>query len=116
MVIIDLTIVYYFIYTLYIKSNIITMKSATINLKTEPELKKRAELFAKRTGMSLSDVINLSLRQTLNNGQIIIQEPLVPNSKTAKRLKAASKDSQSNKNISPKFDNIDDAIAFLKLG
>lgn len=79
------------------------MKTAIITIKTEPELKRRAEEFANGTGMSLSDVVNFSLRQTINTGRIVIQKGLEPNAKTSKRLLSVLKDVKVGKNLSPIF-------------
>lgn len=79
------------------------MKNAIITVKTESELKRRAEEFARGTGMSLSDVVNLSLRQTISLGRIVIEKPLKPNTKTRKKLLVALKNIKTGKNLSPIF-------------
>ncbi len=79
------------------------MKTAIITVKTEPELKRRAEEFARGTGMSLSDVVNFSLRQAISHGRIVIERPLAPNHKTAKKLKASLKDIKAGRGLSPAF-------------
>ena len=79
------------------------MKTAIITVKTEPELKRRAEEFASGTGMSLSDVVNFSLRQTISMGRIVIEKSFVPNAKTAKKLTIALKDIKAGKKLSPVF-------------
>ena len=89
------------------------MKTAIITVKTHPELKRRAELFARGTGMSLSDVVNLSLRQTIARGNITIEEPYVPNKKTAKELRASLKDIKAGRNLSQAFDSGKDMDSYL---
>jgi len=89
------------------------MKTAVITVKTYPELKRRAEQFARGTGMSLSDVVNLSLRQTINQGSITIEEPYVPNKKTAKELGASLKDIKAGKNLSPVFSSAKEMDGYL---
>lgn len=79
------------------------MKTAIMTVKTEPELKRRAEKFARGAGMSLSDIVNLSLRQTVDLGRIVIEESLMPNAKTAKSLDASLKNIKTGKNLSPVF-------------
>lgn len=79
------------------------MKTATINVKTESSLKRRAQAFAKSTGMSLSDIVNLSLRQVVNDGRITIEESLTPNSATAGELRKIEKDIKRGKGLSKVF-------------
>jgi len=79
------------------------MKTAVITVKTEPELKRRAEKFARSAGMSLSDIVNLSLRQTVTAGRIVVGRPLVPNLKTASSLDMSLKDIKSGNKLSPVF-------------
>ena len=89
------------------------MKTAIITGKTEPELKRRAEKFARDTGMSLSDVVNLSLRQAVNLGRIVIEKPLMPNAKTARQLAAGLKDIKAGENLSPVFGLTSEMDAYL---
>ncbi len=89
------------------------MKTATINLKTETELKRRAEQFAKNTGMSLSDVVNLSLRETLNRGRIVVEEPLIPNVRTARELARAVRDAKRGRNVSKAFSSTREMDEYL---
>ena len=49
------------------------MKSAVINLKTNPELKQKAQQKAQELGLSLSAVINLQLREFVKGKDIHIQ-------------------------------------------
>ena len=89
------------------------MKTSTINMKTETELKRRAEQFAKNTGMSLSDVVNLSLRETLNRGRIVVEEPLIPNVRTARELKQAVRDAKRGRNVSKAFSSTREMDEYL---
>ncbi len=89
------------------------MKTAIITVKTEPELKHRAEKFARATGMSLSDVVNLSLQQTISLGRIVIEQPFIPNTKTAKQLRVNLKDIKTGKNLSPLFRSAAEMDAYL---
>ena len=89
------------------------MKTAIITIKTEPELKRRADEFARATGMSLSGVVNLSLRQVVNLGRIVIEKPLVPNAKTAKKLRVSLTDIKAGKHLSPVFNSASEMDAYL---
>jgi antitoxin component of RelBE/YafQ-DinJ toxin-antitoxin module len=98
---------------LSIQSNIFFMKTAIITIKTEPELKRRAEEFAVGTGMSLSDVVNFSLRHTITTGRIVIEKALMPNAKTSKKLRDALNDIKAGKNLSPVFGSAAKMDAYL---
>jgi addiction module RelB/DinJ family antitoxin len=88
------------------------MKTATINVKTESELKRRAQAFAKSTGMSLSDVVNLSLRQVIKQGQLIIEESLEPSRYLKTAIKQARKQRQKGEYKS--FNKANDAVSFVR--
>lgn len=77
--------------------------TTTLHTKIDRQVKNKAAKFAKANGMTLTTFVNLSIRQVLNHGQLIIEEPLVPNAKTAKELKRILKDADQGKNMSPVF-------------
>ena len=52
----------YFVYTLYMK--------VIINIKTEKEVKENAQRLAKELGLSLSDVLNASLRNFIRTREV----------------------------------------------
>ena len=87
--------------------------TTTIHIKTDSKVKARAERFAKANNMTLTTFINLSIHQVLNRGQLIIDEPLVPNAKTAKELKRILKDADAGKNMSPVFNSIEEMDTYL---
>ncbi|MEK7618031.1 MAG: type II toxin-antitoxin system RelB/DinJ family antitoxin [Patescibacteria group bacterium] len=86
------------------------MKTATINIKTEPALKRRAQAFAQNAGMSLSDIVNLSLRQVVNSGAIVIHEE--PSEYLKEAIKEARQERQQGKYQS--FKKLQDAVSFVK--
>ena len=85
-----------------------------INIRTDPEVKRRAQKAAKALGMPLSTIVNAYLTQFGREQEIHFSVPLRPNKKTAKLLDQAREDYVHGRNISPAFDNADDAIAWLK--
>lgn len=64
---------------------------AIINLKTDPELKKRAVKTANRLGISISAVLNNELRRFAIEQNVVFEIPEVPNAKTAKQLATSKK-------------------------
>ena len=86
------------------------MKTATINVKTEPALKRRAQAFAQNAGMSLSDIVNLSLRQVVNLGEIVVHEH--PSEYLREAIKEARQERQ--KCLYKFFKSGQDAVSFVK--
>lgn len=64
-------------------------KYSIINLKTDPELKKRAAKVADKLGISISAVLNNELKRFAIEQNVIFEIPEVPNAKTAKQLDAS---------------------------
>ena len=86
------------------------MKTAIINVKTEVSLKRRAQAFARSTGMSLSDVVNLSLRQVINQGELVVREQ--PGKYLIQAIKEARQERQKGSHKS--FKKPQDAVNFVK--
>ncbi len=66
-------------------------KYSIINLKTDPELKKKAVKAADKLGVSISAVLNNELRRFAVEQSVVFEIPEVPNPKTAKQLEASKK-------------------------
>lgn len=62
-----------------------------INLKTDPELKKRAVKTADKLGISISAVLNNELRRFATEQSVVFDVPEVPNAQTAKQLAVSKK-------------------------
>jgi len=63
-------------------------KTAILTVRTDEKTKKSAQKAAKGLGVPLSMVINASLRKFILNPRLEL-EPLTPNAKTEKVLRAA---------------------------
>ena len=86
-------------------------KYAVINLKTDPELKKRAAKTADKLGISISAVLNNELRRFATEQSVVFDVPEVPNAKTAKQMAASRKQIEAGDYY--KFKNNDEALDFL---
>ena len=89
----------------------------TLHIKTDKKVKERAEKLAKDNGITLTALINLSLRQTINFGKIALYaetENLEPNEGTKKILREALKDVRAGKNLSPRFASAEQAFDWLR--
>lgn len=87
-------------------------KYAVINLKTDPELKKRVAKAADKLGISISAVLNNELRRFAAEQSVTFEVPEVPNAKTAKELAVSQKEIEGGDYYGP-FDSAEDMIASL---
>lgn len=86
-------------------------KYSVINLKTDPELKKKAAVVANKLGISISAVLNNELRRFASEQSVIFDVPETPNAQTAKLLSESKKEIESGNFY--EFENNDEAISFL---
>lgn len=86
-------------------------KSAVINLKTDPELKKLATQTANKLGISISAVLNNELRRFAAEQSVVFDVPEVPNERTAKQLASSKK--QIAKGDYHKFGDNKKALKFI---
>ncbi len=75
------------------------MSTTMINIKSDVKLKKAVQARAKKLGLPLSVIVNNYLRNFAAGEPVVFQEPLVPNTKTAKILEEAERDYKAGKNI-----------------
>jgi len=87
-----------------------------LNVKTDPEVKKRAQMLAKHLGIPLSTVVNVYLKEFISSGEFrALREPtLTP--RVARELDVMHEDIRKGKNLSPMFTDTKSALAWLKDG
>lgn len=95
------------VYTLYIPMN-----TVVINIKTEPETKKKAQQVAAQIGVSLSALINAFLKHLVRTKRVEFNLSEEPSAYLIKTIKRAEENLKKGKG-SPIFDNADDAIEWL---
>ncbi len=95
----------YCIYSVYMK--------AVINIKTDREVKEKAQEVARKFGMPLSAIINGYLNQLVRTKDIhfFLEGELKPAVK--KRLDRLHQDVKEGKNLSPAFYSAEEAIRYL---
>jgi len=80
----------------------------------DPVIKAQAMRRAKREGVPFASVLKLATKAYAEGkfGIEMVQEEKF-NAKTAREIRAALKDIKKGKNLSPAFENMDDAIRWL---
>ena len=89
------------------------MNTASILIKTDPQIKAKAQKTAEAMGLSLTSVINRYLKHFITTKTITFSAlDETPNAYTRSVLKKAKEDRKAGK-ASPVFDNAEDAIKWL---
>ncbi len=91
------------------------MQTAAIYIKTDPEVKTKAQKVAKELGFSLSSLLNAWLRQLIKNKTITfsVRDDEIPNAYFKRTLKRARKNWKEGKG-SPIFHSGEDAVKWLE--
>jgi len=90
------------------------MNTAVIITKTEPEVKTKAQRVAKDLGLSLSSLINAWLRQLIKTKTVTFSAADEnPSDYLIQTINQSEKNLKAGK-VSPRFDNAEDAIAWLE--
>lgn len=84
-----------------------------LNVKIEEKLKKEAQETAKALGLPLSTVVAAGLRDFVRTQSITFSAAPRLKPKAEAELLKISTDAKKGKNVSPTFDNLDDAFAWL---
>ncbi len=90
------------------------MNTTVINIKTNPDVKSKAQAIAEELGLSLSSVINALLRQFVRTKAINLDltREEIPSPYLKKMLKESMEDIKKGRVYS--FHNPKDAVAFLR--
>lgn len=79
------------------------MAKTVINIKTDREIKKNVQRVAEELGLSLSDVINASLRNFIRTREVRFSSIPYMTKEFERLLGTVEKDIKQNKNLTPKF-------------
>lgn len=82
-----------------------------INFKIEKEVKENAQELAKKLGVSLSDVLNASLRNFIKTRKVPVSYTMTKELEDI--IEEAEKDRALNRNWSPRFETAKEAIDYL---
>lgn len=91
------------------------MNTSAIYIKTDPQLKKQAQMTAKELGLSLSVIVNGFLKQFIKTKSVTFsaQEDEIPNEYLRSALKKAEENIKKG-NHSPVFKTGEEAVAWLE--
>lgn len=83
------------------------MKTTT-SVKLDAKIKEEASQLASELGLSLSSVINATLKQFVTERRVVLSVAPEFNEKTKKAFLAMEADVRAGKNISDSYTNVDD--------
>lgn len=84
-----------------------------INIKSDKDIKEKAQKIAKDLGLPLSTLINAYLRQLIRNEEIHFSTAPKMTKELEETVALARQDLKAKKNISPTFSNQKDLNAYL---
>lgn len=91
------------------------MDNAVIQIRISKQLKKQSMIVSENLGFTTSTLIKLFLANVVKNRKIPFEIEEIPNAKTAKILLEAEREIKAGDFSNyDSFDNMDDAIKFLK--
>ncbi|OGY27885.1 MAG: hypothetical protein A2Z42_02275 [Candidatus Woykebacteria bacterium RBG_19FT_COMBO_43_10] len=85
-----------------------------IHLKADKEVKENAQKAAADLGLTLSDVINSSLRNFIRTRQVVFSDTPQMTPELEKLLERVEDDIKKGRNLSPKFKSVEESIDWLK--
>lgn len=88
------------------------MNTAVINIKTNPQIKAKAQKVAEELGFSLSSLINGYLRHLVKTKTVHFNTSEEPSEYLIQAIKESEKDIKAGR-VSPGFKNSQDAIKWL---
>lgn len=84
-----------------------------LSVKTDKDVKERAQRLAKHLGIPLSTVVNAQLKAFINSGEFSVKREPELRPEVVRRIEAAIAENQQGKNLSPRFKKTDEAMAWL---
>ena len=84
-----------------------------INIKTDKEIKEKAQELARELGVPLSTLVNAYLRQFIRTREFSFSLAYSMSPELEKIIDGVEKDIINDRNLSPRFDSAEKAISFL---
>lgn len=88
--------------------------NTVIHVKANKEIKENAQKFAKELGLSLSDIINASLRNFIRTREVYFSHTPRMTPELEKLLDRVEDDLKKGRNLSPRLRTAKQAIDYLK--
>lgn len=85
-----------------------------LNVKTDKDVKEKAQALAKHLGIPLSLVVNASLKEFVETGEFTVRREPQLKPAVVKRLEKSIKETKEGKNLSPTFTNAKDFLKSLR--
>jgi addiction module RelB/DinJ family antitoxin len=90
------------------------MKTTT-SIKLDKEIKEQASALANELGLSLSSVINATLKKFVDERRVVLSASPQFNKKTEKRFMQILKDIEDDKNLSGPYETAEELFKALKI-
>lgn len=84
-----------------------------LNVKTDKDVKEKAQALAKHLGIPLSTIVNAHLKSFIESGEFRVSREPELRPEVEAELLIALKEVRAGKNMSPRFTSAADAIAWL---
>jgi antitoxin component of RelBE/YafQ-DinJ toxin-antitoxin module len=84
-----------------------------IHLKTNKELKQKAEKLADKLGLTLTGLLNLSIGQLVNSSELVVDLEPKLSPRIIERLLHLKQEADAGKNLSPTFTDPKKALRWL---
>jgi addiction module RelB/DinJ family antitoxin len=94
---------------------ILGIMKTTTSVKIDKNIKDEATALANELGLSLSSVINATLKKFVIERRVVLSVAPEFNQKTRKRFLKMREDVRNGKNLSRAFDNTEDLFKALKI-
>ena len=85
-----------------------------LNVKTDKDVKERAQQLAKHLGIPLSTIVNAQLKAFIESGEFRVTREPELRPEVIAELQTVIHEAATNKSVSPRFKNTKDALAWLK--
>jgi addiction module RelB/DinJ family antitoxin len=84
-----------------------------LNVKTDKDVKEKAQALAKHMGIPLSTIVNAHLKAFIESGEFTITREPQLRPEILKEINEAIKEVRAGKNLSPRFKEANDALNWL---
>ncbi len=84
-----------------------------LNVKTDKDVKEKAQALAKHMGIPLSTIVNAHLKAFIESGEFTVTREPQLRPEVIKEINEAIREVRAGINMSPRFKNAKDALTWL---